>query len=79
MNENAEVLEEWFGKTVILSDRRFNYAEAQEIIESGQGEYSNEVNHLHNLATILREKRYKNGSINFIGTDTVNNCQYKSN
>jgi ribonuclease R len=36
MNEKGEVLEEWFGRTVIHSDRRFNYEEAQQIIESGK-------------------------------------------
>ena len=52
-------------KTVINSDRRFTYEEAQEIIESGQGEYSEEINILHALATILRQKRFGNGAINF--------------
>ncbi len=65
MNNKAEVLDAWFGKTVILSDRRFNYAEAQKIIETGQGEFAEEILHLHKLASVLREKRYKNGSINF--------------
>jgi ribonuclease R len=65
MNNKAEVLSEWFGKTIINSDRRFTYEEAQEIIETGQGEYSNEINTVNALATILRKKRFNNGSINF--------------
>ncbi len=65
MNNKAEVLEQWFGKTIINSDRRFTYEEAQEIIESGAGEYSEEINILHALATLLRKKRFNNGSINF--------------
>lgn len=65
MNNKAEVLDSWFGKTVINSDRRFTYEEAQEIIESGQGEYSEEIGILHALASILRKKRFGNGAINF--------------
>jgi len=70
MNENAEVLDSWFGKTVILSDRRFAYEEVQEIIETGSGEYVDNIMVLHKLATILRDKRFKNGSINF-GSEEV--------
>jgi len=65
MNNKAEVLNEWFGKTIINSDRRFTYEEAQEIIETGQGEYANEINTINAMATILRQKRFGNGSINF--------------
>lgn len=65
MNDKAEVLKEWFGKTIINSDRRFTYEEAQEIIETGQGEYANEINTINTLATSLRKKRFGNGSINF--------------
>lgn len=65
MNNKAEVIHEWFGKTIINSDRRFTYEEAQEIIETGQGEYSDEINTINALATILRKKRFNNGSINF--------------
>ncbi|NQU31917.1 MAG: ribonuclease R [Bacteroidetes bacterium] len=65
MNNKAEVLEQWFGKTIINSDRRFTYEEAQEIIETGDGEYADEINVLNALATLLRKKRFNNGSINF--------------
>ncbi|MFK5855260.1 MAG: ribonuclease R [Bacteroidota bacterium] len=65
MNNKAEVLKEWFGKTIINSDRRFTYEEAQEIIETDVGEYSDEINTINALATILRKKRFGNGSINF--------------
>ena len=65
MNNKAEVLEEWFGKTIINSDKRFTYEEAQEIIETGKGEFSEEINIINALATILRKKRFNNGSINF--------------
>ena len=65
MNEDAEVLNQWFGKTVINSDRRFNYDEVQRIIEREKGEYSYEIMNLHHLSSKLREERFNNGSINF--------------
>lgn len=65
MNDDAVVLNKWFGKTVINSDRRFSYEEAQAVIETGEGELKEEILKLNSLATILREQRYKNGAINF--------------
>ena len=65
MNDEAEVLNQWFGRTIILSDRRFAYEEAQTILETGVGDYSNELITLNNLAKKLREKRFKDGSIAF--------------
>lgn len=65
MDNNATILKEWFGKTIIHSDRRFNYDEVQQIIETGKGEYADEINVLNNLAKKLREERFKKGSINF--------------
>lgn len=65
MDENANISKEWFGKTVIHSDQRFAYEEAQEIIESGEGILSDEVLTLDKLAKTLRDKRFKKGSIGF--------------
>lgn len=65
LDKKAVVKKEWFGKTVIKSNRRFTYEEAQEIIEQGKGEYSEEIGILHALATILRSNRFNNGAINF--------------
>lgn len=65
MNENAEVKDYRIRHTVIKSNRRFTYEEAQEIIEAGKGEYKEEILELNKLAQILREKRMANGSINF--------------
>lgn len=65
MNDDGDVLGEWFGRTLINSDRRFSYEEAQEIIESGQGELSTEVLTLNTLAVKLRQRRFKEGSIAF--------------
>ncbi len=65
LDENAEVKNQWFGKTLINSDRRFSYEEAQEIIESGKGDLSKEVLTLNKLAISLRDERFKHGSIAF--------------
>ncbi|WP_418982676.1 ribonuclease R [Alistipes sp.] len=65
LNENLEILEEWFGRTVIHSNRRFTYAEAQEIIETGRGDYAEEVLTLNRLAQALRRERFRNGAISF--------------
>lgn len=65
MDEEARVLKKWFGRTVILSNRRFTYEEAQNIIESGKGELEAEILQLHKLAQVLRTKRFKEGSFSF--------------
>ncbi|MFI3305907.1 MAG: ribonuclease R [Rikenellaceae bacterium] len=65
INEGLEILDEWFGRTVIYSDRRFTYAEAQEIIEGKPGDYQEEVLTLNRLAQGLREQRFKSGAIGF--------------
>ncbi|CAN5790326.1 ribonuclease R [soil metagenome] len=65
LNEEAEVLHEWFGRTIINSDRRFTYEEVQEIIEGKEGEFKPEIHLLDALAKKLRAARMKDGSITF--------------
>lgn len=65
MNEKAEVKNYRIRHTVIKSNHRFTYEEAQQIIETGEGDYKEEVLQLNRLAQILREKRMAAGSINF--------------
>jgi ribonuclease R len=65
MSPQAEVLNEWFGRTVILSKRRFTYEEAQEIIETGGGDLKDEILQLHALAQVMREQRFREGSFSF--------------
>ncbi len=65
LNENADLVKEWFGKTVIHSNRRFAYEEAQQVIETGEGDLAAEIISLNQLAINLREKRFKDGSIAF--------------
>lgn len=55
----------WLGRTVIKSDYRFNYDEAQAIIETGQGPLAKEIQTLHKIASVLRKKRFMAGAIAF--------------
>lgn len=65
MNDNAEVEKQWFGRTVIHSDRRFSYEEAQERIETKEGDLTEEILTLDRLAKIMRQERINNGAITF--------------
>lgn len=65
LNDNADVITQWIGKTVIKSNRRFAYEEVQAMIEGGDGDYKDELMVLNKLAFALRKKRMANGSINF--------------
>lgn len=65
LTDDAQIINEWFGKTVIYSDRRFAYEEAQEVIETGEGELAQEILTLNDLAKKMRAERFKKGSIAF--------------
>ncbi|TAD94298.1 MAG: RNB domain-containing ribonuclease, partial [Bacteroidetes bacterium] len=65
INEQAEVKKFWLGRTVIHSNRRFTYEEAQDLIEGAAGDYADEIKILHQLAQQLRKQRFANGAINF--------------
>ncbi|MEA2043326.1 MAG: ribonuclease R [Bacteroidota bacterium] len=69
IDEKANVKKEWFGRTVIKSDRRFSYEQAQEIIDNGEGDYAPEIEQLQRLAVILRDNRFSKGSIGFERTE----------
>jgi len=69
LDEDAYVKNEWFGKTVIHSDRRFAYEEVQKIIEDKAGEFSEEIATLNGLAYKLRDRKFKNGAISFESTE----------
>ena len=69
MDENAGVTNEWFGRTIIHSDRRFTYEDAQEGIETGEGDYGKELQTLNGLAKKLRERRFGQGAVNFETTE----------
>ena len=65
INDKAEIKNEWFGRTVTHSDRKFAYEEAQERIETQQGDLLEEIMTLDRLAKILRKERIENGAITF--------------
>jgi ribonuclease R len=65
LDDEANVLDEWYGRTVILSNRRFTYREAQKIIDTGDGDLRDEVLKLNDLAKKLRKRRFDNGAIDF--------------
>lgn len=65
MDDDANVLKSRIVKTVIRSNRRFNYEEAQNIIETGQGDFAPEVLALDRLAKQLRARRFAEGAIAF--------------
>ncbi|PIY09527.1 MAG: ribonuclease R [Flexibacter sp. CG_4_10_14_3_um_filter_32_15] len=65
LDKYGSVRNRWYGKTVIYSDRRFTYEEAQERIETKEGDYADEINVLNDLAKKLQAKRFKHGAISF--------------
>ena len=65
MDKDAKVVGEWYGKTIIFSDRRFTYEEVQKTIETGEGDYKEEIFVLDGLAKKLRAERMRKGSIFF--------------
>lgn len=65
MDDNAKVISSKIARTVIKSNRRFSYEEAQEVIETGLGDCVEAIQKLNELAKILRRERYENGSVEF--------------
>jgi ribonuclease R len=65
LDDDAQIQNQWFGKTVIYSDRRFTYEEVQEIIEGADGDFMDEIHTLDRLAKTLRAERTSKGSIFF--------------
>lgn len=65
LNEDADIVNKWIGKTVIKSNRRYAYEEVQDMIEGADGDNKKELMTLNDLATKLRAKRMKEGCINF--------------
>jgi ribonuclease R len=67
MNDNAEVKNEWFGRTIINSDRRFSYKEAQMVIDTCEGDMKDQLLPLNNLAQQLRSRRFALGAFHLKG------------
>ena len=64
IDESGKIHSEWFGKTVIHSNRRFSYEQAQEILEGQAGDYEDEIRKIDKIAKIYRNKRLKAGALN---------------
>lgn len=69
LDDKANIINRWFGRTVIHSNRRFTYEEAQALIEGEAGDFAAEVRQLHELALHLRAKKFANGAIAFETTE----------
>ena len=64
-DKNGKLVDRWFGRTLTHSDRRFAYEEAQEVLETGEGDFADELRKLNELAHKLRKAKFKNGAIAF--------------
>ncbi len=65
LNIHGQVLDRWIGRTIIHSDRRFTYDEAQQQIETGKGDFAQELTILNTIAHNLRMERFRKGAIRF--------------
>ena len=65
MTPRCRIVDRWIGRTVICSDHRFDYDQAQWILEGGEGPMKQELLTLHHLASELRRKRFAAGAIAF--------------
>lgn len=61
----GKIIDRWFGKTLINSNKRFSYEEAQQVLDNKSGEYFEELNELNRIANIYRAENKKNGAIEF--------------
>jgi len=63
LDKNGTIHDEWFGKTIIHSDKRFTYEDVQKIIETGEGKFSEDILILDKIAKKLRKDRFEKGSV----------------
>ena len=68
LDPEANIVDEWFGETVIHSDKRFTYENAQEVLDAGKGVMHEELSTLLGLSKKIRARRAAKGAIEF---DTV--------
>lgn len=69
LNSQGKIQGIWIGRTIIHSDKRFSYEEAQEVLENKTGEYEKELTTLNRLAKLIKKKRFERGAINFETTE----------
>ena len=65
IDPDNKIVNRWFGRTIIFSDHRFSYEDAQVVLETGEGPFANELKKLNRIAKALRKKRFKDGAITF--------------
>jgi ribonuclease R len=65
IDDKTQIKDFWIGKTIIHSDVRLTYEDAQQIIDTKEGKYSTEILHLHSISQILRKQKFEKGAINF--------------
>lgn len=65
MDGNGNISERWFGKTIIKSDKRFSYEEAQETLDAKSGQHYEALNTLNLIAKKMRDEKFKKGAIDF--------------
>ena len=65
MNSQAGIVDEWYGQTIIHSNRRFSYEDAQAVLDTQTGDNLEELNEMMRLGRLLRARRYKDGAIAF--------------
>ena len=79
LDDDGQVIKEWIGRTVIKSQRRFSYEEAQTIIEGAEGDMKNEILTLNRLAQKMRQERFEKGAIAFERVEVKFNLDEKGN
>lgn len=65
MTAGGKIEKVWLGRTVINSNKRFVYEEAQRVLDKKEGEYYHELNHLNKIAKIFKERRMASGALDF--------------
>ena len=65
MDREGNVLERWFGRTITISDRRFSYEEAQEVLDTGAGDHAEDLQIMSEMAKHMKKRKVKNGAIEF--------------
>lgn len=64
-NDTVDITKEWFGRTVIYSDKRFTYESAQAVLEGAESEHAEALTTLNTVSETLRKARFEEGAIAF--------------
>lgn len=69
MDREGNVLDRWFGRTLTISDRRFSYEEAQEVLDTGNGDHVEDLQIMSDMAKAMQKRTRQNGAISFESTE----------